>query len=365
MSDLTTKHMLPLYEQIKVPTTGFSGMFQSPEANYFNAKEVEWDVIRDDDDVAITLTDLNSGYTWNTAGVGTNKSVLPGLIKEGMSLDSSKLYDREYGDDPFMDRDFRSKIQTRVMRGMNKLEAKILRAIEWQAAQVLQTGSATLTDADGNTSYTINYSPKTAHFPTAGTSWASETTAGKIADIRGIADEINKNSGGRARVLIAGKNVIDNLEADTGVQALFDNRNIFAGQLARPEWLDNGLIYHGTLKFGGSYVYELWSYDRYYKDPQTGTKTPYLDPGKVIVMDPDARLDALFGGIPNIGKQLGVMQPILPELTGRFTMPGRGRDFFSNVWMDPNGETLHFGLGVRPLMVPTAIDMYGCLDTQL
>jgi len=40
-------------------------------------------------------------------------------------------------------------------------------------------------------------------------------------------------------------------------------------------------------------------------------------------------------------------------------------DIQMNAWITIDGTTMMVEAGTRPLMIPTAIDTYGCLDTQL
>ena len=92
----------------------------------------------------------------------------------------------------------------------------------------------------------------------------------------------------------------------------------------------------------------------------------YVSPEKVIVRSSTGRLDATFGAIPNIGTLMGAQATnLLPEMPGRVSNGEGGMDLFTNVWLSPDGEQLFGGAGARPLMIPTAIDTYGCLDTGL
>ena len=88
-----------------------------------------------------------------------------------------------------------------------------------------------------------------------------------------------------------------------------------------------------------------------------------MDPNKVVVRSSTGRLDATFGAIPNIGKLLGAQATnnVLPELPSRANNVEGGMDMFWNAWITPDGEQLMGGVGSRPLMIPTAIDTFGCL----
>jgi hypothetical protein len=73
-------------------------------------------------------------------------------------------------------------------------------------------------------------------------------------------------------------------------------------------------------------------------------------------------MDATFGGIPRIGGP----DPRVPgALTSRVSIPDQMFDMQMNAWITPDGETMMVQAGTRPLMIPTAIDSFGCLDTAI
>lgn len=363
MSDTTTRRMLSLYEQIATPVMFFTGLFQTPAENFYNGEEVEIDIIRSDEDISIAIQDLSTGYRMNSEDLYTNKSFVPPVHKEAIPLNSHELLKRMPGENPFQDPNYRANILTRLMRGMVKVEGKIKRAIEFQAAQVLQTGTVTLSDSGGNALYTIDYKPKATHFPTSSTTWG-QAGDDKLGDIESLAD-VNRNDGFEdSDQIILGSSAWREFLKDTTVLAQLDNRRINIGGINRPDMRGQGGKYHGEITIGEN-VYQLWTYDGKYKDPQTGNKVRYLDEGKVIVRSSSGRLDATYGNIPNIGRELGVNGRLLPELPGRLSSTGGAIDLIPNAWITPDGEQLFAGVGSRPLLIPTAIDTYGCLNTGL
>jgi hypothetical protein len=127
----------------------------------------------------------------------------------------------------------------------------------------------------------------------------------------------------------------------------------------------NGGTYRGTVEIG-NYRYDIWTYGGRYKDPQTGNKVQYIADDKVVVRASSGRIDATFGAIPNIGRLLGVQNTnLIPELPGRLSNSSGGMDLFTNVWLSNDGEQLFGGVGCRPLLIPTALDTFGCLDTGI
>lgn len=364
MSGNTTKRMIRAYYQDASPTAFFSGMFQARPENFHSSEEVEIDIVRSEEDVSIVIQDLSTGYRMNSDDLYTNKGFKPPIHKEAVPINSFDLIKRMPGQNPFQQPDFRANVITRMFSGMRKVERKIRRAIELQASQVLQTGQVTLTDINGNELYTLDYSPKSSHFPTAGTSWATATLAEKIGDLTALADQIRSDGLMDPDELAFGADAWENLLQTDGFLDRLDQRRADLGTITAMDRRGNGGIYRGTIELG-NYKLDVFTYNGRYKDPQTGTSTPYLDPGKVVVKASMGRMDATFGAIPNIGTLLGANGRLVPELPSRMSSPGNGMDLFTNVWTSTDGEQLFGGVGARPLMVPTAIDTFGCLDTQL
>lgn len=364
MSTNISKRLISAYYQEATPTAFFSGMFQSRPENFHSSEEVEIDIVRSEEDVSIAIQDLSTGYRMNSDDLYTNKGFKPPIHKEAIPINAFDLLKRMPGMNPFEQPDFRANVITKMFGGMRKVERKIRRAVELQSSQVLQTGTVTLTDINGAALYALDYAPKSSHFPTAGVSWASATLAQKIADLESLCDVVRADGLSDPDELVMGSTAWENLLATTGFLNRFDATRANLGTITAMEARGGGGIYRGTIELG-NYKLDVFTYNGRYKDPQTGASTPFMDPGKVIVRTSTARFDATFGAIPNIGALMGATGRLIPELPGRMSSAANGMDLFTNVWMSPDGEQLFGGVGARPLMIPTAIDTYGCLTTQL
>tara|TARA_R100000365_G_C2748530_1_gene80370 strand:- start:13233 stop:14303 length:1071 start_codon:yes stop_codon:yes gene_type:complete len=355
--------MIRAYQQMAQPMLFLSGLFQSPPENFHTSEEVEIDIVRSDEDISIVIEDLSTGYRMNSEDLYTNKGFKPPIHKEAIPINSFDLLKRMPGQNPFESPDFRANVILRMFNGMTKIERKIRRSIEVQASQVLQTGVVTLTDINGAALYTLDYKPKATHFPTAGTAWG---TAGDdpVGDINALAEVIRGDGLADPDQLLMGVDAFEAFIKNSDVQKRFDTRRFDLGTIAPMQMRGNGGSYRGTVEIG-NYRYDVWTYGGRYKDPQTGVSTPYLDPSKVVVRASSGRLDATFGAIPNIGALMGTTaNQLLPELPGRLSNAAGGMDLFTNAWTSQDGEQLFGGVGARPLMIPTAIDTFGCLETN-
>lgn len=357
MSGTTTRRMISAYIQSAAPTMFFSGFFRSPPENFHTSEEVEIDIERSEEDVSIVIRDLSTGYRLNSDDLYTNKSFKPPIHKEASPLNAFDLIKRMPGQDPFQSPSFQANAIVRAFKSFRKNEAKIRRSIEWQSSQVLQTGVVSLTDETGTVLYTLDYAPKSTHLPSAGVAWTTAGGDDKLGDLASLANVIREDGLVDADVLIFGETAFSLFLQDAGVQLQLDNRRINVGEI-RPERRGEGATFQGFIWLG-NYRFEMWTYNGRYKDPQTGNSTRFMNTNKVIMQASSGRKDATFGAIPRIAPPDSRALPFLPS---RISNAEGGMDLFTNAWLTPDGEQLFVGSGARPLMIPTAIDTYGCLD---
>ena len=95
-----TRRMVRAYES-QAPLTMFvSGFFQTPPQNFHNSEEVEVEVMRDDEEVAITVVDLSTGSRQNFADLYTNKRFKPPIFDEEFTVSSFDLITKDFGRNP-------------------------------------------------------------------------------------------------------------------------------------------------------------------------------------------------------------------------------------------------------------------------
>ncbi len=356
MSNATTKRMIAAYQQQAEPTLFLSGFFQSPLENFHNSEEVEIDIMRGEEDVSIVIQDLSTGYRMNSSDLYTNKSFKPPIHKEAVPINAFDLIKREFGANPFENVNFQANAMVRAFREFRKVEKKIRRAVELQSSQVLQTGVVTLTDSAGASLYSLDYQAKATHFPSAGVTWGAGGDD-PIGDLLLLGNVIRSDGLTNPDTLVFGETAFELFMADTKVQARLDNRRMEVGQIA-PETRGEGAIFQGYIWIG-NYRYAMWTYSGRFKNPNGGASTSYIDTDKVVMLSSGARLDATFGAIPRIAPPDSRALPFIPD---RMSNSAGGMDLWTNAWLSPDGEQLFVGAGARPLMIPTAIDSYGCLD---
>lgn len=359
MSDASTKRLLAAYIEQAPATLFLSGFFKSPPLNFHSSEKVEIDIERDDEDVAVAIRDLSQGYRNNESDIYTSKEITPPIFKERAPLKAFDLIKRQAGQDPFKTPNFQANATARALAVFNKMQKKIRRSIEQQSSQVLQTAVVTLVDEDGNAQYEVDYKPKATHFPTTGTAWGTGG-ADPIGDLSALAEVIRDDGKMDPDLLIFGIDAFENFISDTTVQARFDTRRIDMGGVGPMQMRGQGGIFRGTVDVG-NYKFQCWTYGGRFIEPDSGNKVRYVAADKVIMMTSDGRLDATFGAIPTFASP---DRNVLRYLPSRISNQSGGMDFFTNAWLTDDSENLFVGVGSRPLMVPTAIDTFGCLDTE-
>lgn len=358
---MTTSTIAGVYTQVAPKPLFLSGFFKAPPQNHFNTESVELDIERDSQQVAAVVQSLGSDYNKNETGEFTNKKFTPPVYKEGFSLNAFDLLKREAGQSGFNtpSEQIRGNLITRFIKGARKVEAKILRGIELQASQILQTGNLLLKDQEGKDAFKIDYKPKATHFVNVANVWTG-ANADPMKDLESLSEVIQTDGLVIPDIIIMGASALAAAKGNEKFIKNFDSRNISGNILADMQITARGGIYQGTLRVGNA-VCELYTYGVGYQASASAVATPFLNTNKVLMLSSESQLDALFGAVPNIADILGVSlrEQLLPELPTRFD--SNSTDLFTNVYLSASGEQLMGGVASRPILVPTAIDSFGCL----
>jgi len=353
--------MIQAYFQDAEPTQFFTGMFRAPRENFYSSQHVEYDIVRGGEEVAIAVQDLSAGHRNNATEIYTNKQLTAPIYKEAVAINSWDLLKRRPGNDPFEDPAFLADATAQVFRGVRKIEQKIRRSIELQGSQILQTGTSTLVDTNGDTIYSIDFKPKATHFVTAGTAW-NAGGADILGDILAMCGVVRQDGKVKPDQVLLGEDALEAFLLDADIQARYDGRRLNRGDIRSSRFLGEGEIFHGTLDVG-NYKLDIISYDGRFDAINGGANTQYLTPANAIIRASTARMDATFGNIPNLGQLLGANRNLMSTLPSRMSGRTSRVDLHLNTWLTSDGETLMAGVGARPLLIPTAIDTFGRIAT--
>ena len=352
---------LQLFTQMRAPTGFLSRQFTVKPGGIYNGNKVGIDIERYGDDVAIVIKKC-TGPNLNDFDIFTTKEFEPPAYGEAFPLDVCDLLNRMAGVDPFTaaHQEYSVAVTAKMARGFTLIGGKIDRGVELQASQILQTGILTLGNSAGDTVYTLDFKPKSTHFPTTGTSWSTIATADPLGDLQSLAEVIRADGKVDPDMLIMGDIALKNFLRNADVQAVLDNRRIDIGEI-RPEMRDSGATFYGFV-WVGTYRMEIWTYPDTFNDPQTGNPTKYIDADKVVMKSSRTRLDMTSARVP---LPLGPDPRVAGLLPGRMSSRPAGFDVTPNVYATPNGKQIIGELESCTLLIPVQIDGFGCLDTQI
>jgi hypothetical protein len=339
-----------------------SGFFQTPPQNFFNAEKVDLDIMRDDEDVAIAVEDISVSPRMNAATQYTNKAFTPPIFKEAGVITAWDTIKRQPGQDPFVDPDFNANATLQAFKIFRRLENKLRRAVELMCSQVLTTGTVTCVDATGAQLYVLNYVPKSTHISTVSNAW-NGGSADPLSDLTAFTSTIRTDGRAMPTKAIFGATAWQDFLGNAKVQSQINRFGLQLGQLnpvPAPDTRGIGATFQGYL-WVGNYKIEAWTYDGWYRDPQTGNHLPYVPATKVIVLCDGARLDLAYGAIPILRRPEAGPLSFLPP---RINSAANGFDMTTNAYFTEDGSHLMVSAGTRPLPIPTAIDTFGCLTTR-
>jgi hypothetical protein len=352
--------MIDMYlEQASAPMF-LSGFFRSPPQNFHTTEEVELDVQRDDEQVAIVITDLSTGPRNNEATTYTSKRFKPPIFDEQGHVSSYDMIKRQPGQNPFANPEYGANAVRQAFSIYRLCENKIRRAVELMASQVLQTGTLTLTDASGATLYSLNFQAKATHMVTVAITWATDGSTGNpLPDLASLANVVRRDGKMEPKRLIFGESAFQRFLANAGVRAALDVLRLNTAAIA-PESRGQGATFQGWVWIG-HYRFEIWTYDGFFRHPVTNALTTYVDTDNVIMLG-DGRFDLTYGAIPMI---IAPDQRVLPFLPPRISSEGRGIDLTTNAWCTADGKHVMVSAGTRPLTIPTAIDTFARLNVTV
>lgn len=356
MSNSVTKVMLDAFKEEREPLGFLSSQFKVPRKGIHSQEKVEIDIKRSGRKIAVALHDLSTGARMNAKDIFSNKEFAPAILKEATVIDAFQLMGRSFGQLPYESNDFRGKLLEKAMDTGIEMSNKIARTCELQASQILTTGKITLKDEAGKDVYVLDFKPKTSHFPTASVSW-DNANADPVGDILSLCREVKKNGKQSPDMMELGEDAYEYLIKNDEVKARLDNRRLEGSGIKTLEKMDNGAEYRGILEVG-SYKLHIYTYSEVYEDPETEELVNYLPTDKVIIRSSRGRLDATFGIIPKIGGR----DPRLPS--GLFERVKSGPDMIDiQIWaqIKGNSDGVEIEVGTRPLLIPVAIDTFGCL----
>ncbi|MDR2509246.1 MAG: major capsid protein [Spirochaetaceae bacterium] len=360
MIEIFTKIVEMFEQQPDITKMGFlSTFFKTTPDSFTDSEWVEYDIVRSGAEVAPVVRNLSTGAVTIVEDEFTNKRMPFPVYSLDAPAQLASLMQRMPGESAYQTGrvNWMGRLAQKLVSLFAKMSRMIRYSIELQASQVLQTGTLTLTDEDGNPTYELDFKPKATHFPTVTISWG-DTGSDPLADIRALMSEIRKDGYADVKTLVFGETAWEKFYENSWVQENLKRDNLGMGALD-PHLVDKGAGYMGYI-FVGAYRLDLYVYDAFYTPWGTNEKRNYLDPAKVLFLPSLTQLDfrRFFGGIP-----AGKVDPVFDPLFGNKIPISNEYDFKARVYFDEKRDTYFGEIKSRPFMCPVSIDRYGCLTT--
>jgi hypothetical protein len=234
-----------------------------------------------------------------------------------------------------------------------KLQNKVRRAEELQAAQIMETGIVTI-----NQGVNIDYKRKATSKvdPGVGNYW-STATAPIEAQLIAVGTFFRQS--GKSNV-----NVIDMTCSGATYTALkasnyFANNanynNVNLNDIRKPEKVPAGSVYHGQIT-AGSFRFNIWVYDETYQDESKVTQRYMAENQTAFTPASGNMLDLAYGGLPEVVRDPSRVEfpQYIRNVSAKFMIYNK---------IGENRASHIFGVRSAPLCVPVTIDRIYTLQT--
>lgn len=288
--DIFNSYILVALAEEIVPKASFfrDRYFPTEEMDIFAADKVLTEYKKGDRKMASFIADRVGDIPVERRG-----SVLheyePPMIAPSRPLTLDDLKKRGFGEALLANSDKAERAARIIISDMKELDERIARREEWMAAQVMLNNACTIQeyiDADtvGNEKYIHFYDGDASeHKYIVANPWNSEN-GNFFGDVKAMCRLLSRR-GLKAADLVLGSDVADvvlNLEK---VQKLLDkNSGIIIGQIEQELSKYDGVVYMGTLNFGG-FKLNLISADETYED-ESGKDQKYFGSTTAMVTAP-------------------------------------------------------------------------------
>jgi hypothetical protein len=362
MPDFLTKILQMFNSQPDINRMGFLTSFFSvlPES-FTDANTCEIDIVRSGEEIAPAVRNLSTGAVTIVEDAFTTKEIPFPVYALDKPANIDQLMSRQPGEDAYLAQraDWLGRLARILVSGFAKMTNMIRRSIEQQAAQVLQTGTITLTDENGQPAWELDFRPKTTHFPIVTNSWGT-INADPIGDIVALADIIRADGQVDVKNLVFDDKSLENFLKNERVQRDLKMDGLRLGAL-NPRIVGKGAKYYGYIHVGSN-MFDIWVYSATYNPFKSTTTERYLKDNKVLFLPAIEDLDfrRLFGGIPTVRPD-----KVFDQIFGATKVTINSEyDFRPRIYYDEKAETYIGEVKSRPLCLPVSIDRFGCLTTQ-
>lgn len=337
-----TKRIIASFSDDAPVKGGLSAFFPSETSI---EKEVGIEVERNRQLIAVDVQ-RSTDPKRNTFSKSAEKLFIPPFYNESWDFTALQRYDVSFGQRTNPSPADALNMLGEASRRLQTLRNKIMRAIELQRAQTLQTGIVQLINGDN-----IDYKRQAAAIGagSAAENWTAGT--GKpLDDIATGCDFLREEglSSGTTVSMILGKDAFSAFMNNAQVKERADFRRISRLDIGMPQFDGvTGLVFHGQIGTA-DYIVNIWTYNEFY-ELDNGTKTRYIDADKMILIPDDFEGKTAYAGIPAIMRDKSNAE--FPE----WITPIEAEMYVNN-YIDPVKKAHWFEIASAPLVIPVSVD---------
>lgn len=320
MDMFDTRTMLAMLDESKPANTFLKDRYFS-NVRAFDTAKIDIDIRKGKRRIAPFVHPKIGGKTVEHLGYRTESFEAP-EVSPDMVTTAEDMLKRSAGEGVYgaMSPDERAAEQ--LGRDMSELDELITRREEAMAAEALFKGQVTV-KGEGYDEQVIQFWPALAGDQpytalASGSRW-DETTSDPLANFRNYRRKIIQSSGVTPQDAVLGTDAIEALLANTSFSAKLDSRRIDMGMID-PQNLPNGVTYWGYLKDSGL---DLWSYDEWYIDEDSGLEVPMVPSKSVLLGSPNARTTMAYGCVVDVDKGAFALPRVPVSWTQRKNPAGR------------------------------------------
>jgi len=349
-----------LVQKTRRPTNGLMNLFPLEPDGIFSGEVVEYDITKSLEAMALPVR-RGGPPRINTADRFITREFRPPYYSEERPFNIADFAARGAGMTKYDAGDMNKTqaLMLKIATDFGRMQDKIDRGIEWQAAEILQKGKiqfSVFAAVLGDSVQDLDFEMSADLFPQAVASWAGASD--KFADLAALANKIREKGLVDPDNIIFGKAAFRYFMGDDDVRAELDNRRVEKGMIEPSPIAGNGMKRLGRFIID-EYEYTLWLYTGKYNDPVTGNLVPYINDNNVVMFASAADRRRYHAGVDVVVQAEAEIMSLLP---GRVTTIAtrQAMDFMPTARTE--GKSTIIGIDSAPLLVPTNNGGHGCLE---
>lgn len=352
------KTMLEVYQQdVNDVRPGLlASLFKSKESYNVDSERVAIDIVKNSKKIAPVVTALGGASVKVSKSVFNGIEVAAPIYSLKSVVDLYELMQRQPGETEWTKDKINwvVKVANKLRNYKSEMTNMIVRSLELQAAQVLQTGTITLTDENGNDAYTLNLGKSSNQMVSPVNKWDT-SGADPEKDLDALAQVLADEAGITATTLIFGRKAWDAFMKHEKIAKLIHKDSYDMGTFTN-EIRDRGEIYKGRI-FLGSFNFYLYCYNTCYEEFDSKSLVRYLDEKNVLMLPNEDDLD------------FRLIQTVYPMLKSKSEFSNLVPDeaiinkikFYNKIWDDEDAEATYLKVAARPMCLPVSLDNWGVL----